>query len=192
MVYNKSVNIDTILNYENSSKNKWCKNYFFAGTLFIIALTCICYFALSKEFAQLAANTPFLNLLLSAFRHSDGMHLFGNTISLLWLGLFFENKIGSLKFVAMFFAFIFLGNGICAIYYYSIGRSYQYIFGGVGGSSANYAMFGFFLFAVIFNFKKYMLRGKTSIFNWVCFGGAIFFFLIVQGLQELVAHSLLI
>jgi len=41
-------------------------------------------------------------------------------------------------------------------------------------------MFGFFLFAVAFNFKKYMLQENKSTFNWICFSGAIFFFLIVQ------------
>lgn len=127
--------LNTIFNYENETKSKWCKNYFFTGTLFIIGFTCLCHFALDNAFTKAANNTPFLNIILKAFRHSNGLHLFGNMISLLWLGLFFENKIGSLRFIEMFFIFIIIGNSACIIYY-SI-KGHQNIFSGVGGSSAN-------------------------------------------------------
>lgn len=65
----------------------------------------MCYLAFTDIFARIAIDIPWLNFILKAFRHGDGMHLFDNMICLLWLGLCFEKKVGSLRFVGMFFAF---------------------------------------------------------------------------------------
>jgi len=181
--------IDVILNFENQSKGKWGKNYFFAGTLFLIVLTFFCYFVLNDTFAQAVANVPFLNILLKAFQHMSTLHCFGNMIGLLFLGIYFENKIGTLKFVGLYFLFIFISSGVCILYFGLTNGWNKYVFDGVGASSATFCLFAFFLVSVVFHFKKYFLSGKKSILNWICLVFALFLFLLISGTTSSVGSA---
>lgn len=180
-------------NKDNKRKPWYSRNYFFCGTIFIILLTLICYFVFEKAINELAEKLNFnsstyygstdhpwyLIIFLSSFKHSNVMHVIGNMLCLLGIGLFFEDKIGSLKFTAMYFLFVVIGNATSG--------GFTYVF--TGASAGTYCLFGLFCVIVIFGFKKYMLNGKDSTLNLVCLGLNLFFYVLVTGGAALAAAS---
>jgi membrane associated rhomboid family serine protease len=81
-------------------------------TLILVLCNTAIYFSVSEEVSKEFIFTPYgnpsvphilISVFTSAFLHVSASHLFGNMLFLLIFGSFVESKIGSIRFLAVFF-----------------------------------------------------------------------------------------
>lgn len=104
---------------------------------------------LFKEFALTPVLTvhahKYWQIITYQFLHSGTVHLFSNTIGLLWLGSAVEQKIGSFEFLFFYMLMAALCGITACILYYTIGLGFSSIIGASGAITAL-----MYLFAVFF------------------------------------------
>ena len=110
------------MNILNSSKEKKLieKNFFFAGTITVIAINIIVFFFFNKYIVIDTTNNwnkvfDFRNLLLSfssAFRHFNLQHVLLNSLCFLVVGAYVERKQGTLGLIILVFIFTLFGESM--------------------------------------------------------------------------------
>lgn len=143
---------------DKNKQLKWYnRNYFFAGTIFLIALMTILFFAVGSRYSwqdplQNNANSilvninNFFNMALNTLFHVDVWHLVGNMLQLLFAGLYIERRHGTLKFLLLNVLFMFTINGIAAYLWNDVN--------GIGYSGVYFALDAFVIIDYIFSFRK--------------------------------------
>lgn len=132
-------------------------------TFALIALNCIAYiifglmpvrtydsFVLSTD---LFADGSYLTLLSSMFMHGDLSHLFNNMVSLFFLGVSLEPKVGHGKYLAIYLVSGILG-GIAFVLAHLILRDPA---AAVGASGAVFGLFGAYGYVI---WRTHMLYGR--------------------------------
>ena len=128
------------------------RNYFFVATAFIISINIIVYtitgwegvdfIDTEHEWTSVFYFNGLLRNYLNCFCHLSWQHVLLNMLCFLVCGIYFESKIGSLKFFLLVIALSFFT--CCVI---SANNSSN----GVGFSGTNYAIYGYIAVNYIYN-----------------------------------------
>lgn len=144
--------------YPIRKTNRWTRNYFFAGTLFLVTLQ-ILLFAIfgsgwSTEVFDYSATynnfrlINFFNGIFGSFDHVNWQHLLLNMLCFLCCGLYLERKQGTLIFIPFILITCILSrmaNTLVLQFY----NNFSY-----GFSSCNYALYAVIILDVIFSFSR--------------------------------------
>ncbi len=147
--------LNNILNPKQKQRNWFNNNYFYATTLFMIGVLCLCFFVFESQIDAIVNENIKLNLLLTWLRHSNIGHLIGNLISFVVVSVFLERHFGSIKYLGL----ILLG----VIPSHLATFAFEEGWGGRGFSCINYYLYAIMFIVMIFNFKDYFI-GK---FRWI-------------------------
>lgn len=150
---------------DDKSKNVkwWNRNYFYAGTIFIIVLN-ILIFAFANcwqekvfNYDELSLNNNellFVYYFFGNFSHGNWQHVLLNMICFAGVGLYLERKTGSFGIIGLvIFAAFFAGNAKITI------SKNENI---VGFSGVNYFLYACIIIDYLFSFRKSQ-RNKTNI-----------------------------
>ncbi len=144
------------MSFLNFSKNerKLNNNFFFVGTILVIAINCLCYFVIN-EFPTFDTKNnwdsvlDFSNLVahfLSAFTHFNAQHVLLNSLCFLVVGGYVERKRGTLGLLFLVFIFAFFCESVTAANHAGNG--------GYGFSGVNYCFYAYVIVDFIFSFKE--------------------------------------
>lgn len=154
---------------KNKVVTKWNRNYFYLGTILIIAICVILawqvgfswHFNLFDSTAQYSGSTVnFLNILsplFSALDHSSWEHVRGNIISFAIMGIYLERKLGTFKFLSLCLVFMFFSPAYGSHMMAGIGH--------LGMSGVNYSLYAFVFVDFIFSFKQQRKNPTSLIFG---------------------------
>ena len=104
-----------ILNCCKPQKPKFCKNFFFIGTLFIVIINLFVFYGnVNLQYYRVVSDWSdvlnFKNLyrnFLSAFVHKTQQHMLLNSLCFLIAGGYVERKYGSISLLSLVFVFTF-------------------------------------------------------------------------------------
>ncbi|MCH5148474.1 MAG: rhomboid family intramembrane serine protease [Clostridiales bacterium] len=146
--------------FDYSAKNvNWrTRNYFFAGTLFLIILQ-IVLFAIfgagwSTKLFDSSANYDsfsiqnFFNGIFGSFDHVNWQHILLNMLCFLFCGIYMERKQGTLIWIPFVLITCILSRMANMLV-----LQFNWIFS-YGFSSCNYALYAVIILDIIFNFAK--------------------------------------
>ena len=129
------------------------KNFFFAGTLFVVSINFFVYFFCNTPNELISQNNwnsvlSFKNLLvhfISAFKHSNLQHLLLNSLCFLIAGGYVERKYGSIGLLFLVFIFTLFGESMVTANHSGTG--------GRGFSGVNYSFYAYIIVDFIFTIK---------------------------------------
>jgi len=144
----------------NEKENWWLnRNYFFVATLILITSMVLIYAFIPNQLRwDLASGSQphwndhlnFINIFISfwaSFSHLNALHLFGNMLTFTVLGMYFERRLGSLKFLTFILLLAFFTSTAISA---NINTNWT------GFSGVNFALKTF----VILNFISLLLSNK--------------------------------
>ena len=146
---------NNILNPKQKQRNWFNNNYFYATTLFMIGVLCLCFFVFKSQIDAIVRENIKLNVLFEWLGHADIGHILGNLISFVVVSVFLERHFGSIKYLGI----ILLGVIPTSLATFAISGGWRWI----GYSGINYYLYAMMFIVMIFNFKDYFI-GK---FRWI-------------------------
>ena len=142
------------MNILNSSKEKKAvaKNFFFLGTLLVIAVNIIVFFFSKPIYLDSTNNwenvfdfSHLFTTFTSAFRHFNLQHVLLNSLCFLVVGAYVERKQGTLGLLVLVFIFALFGESMTDANH--TGTS-------LGFSGVNFAFYAYVIVDFIFDFKQ--------------------------------------
>lgn len=160
----------SFLNYSHREKTRLNKNFFFAGTILVLAINFIVYFLFNEPSIFSSSNNwdnilDFRNLLIhftSAFKHSNLQHLLLNSLCFLIAGGYVERKHGSIGLVCLVFLFVLFGESMVAANHSGTG--------GRGFSGVNYSFYAYIIVDFIFTLKNIRTNKKELVVSLIVLG----------------------
>lgn len=152
--------------FNDKSKNlKWHnRNFFYATTLFVVALNICLYAFLGGDFQQSVADpTPmwskftlsnFVRALANSYSHANWQHVLLNMLCFFFVSVYLERRMGSLRLLAVIFVMSFA----TATAVTANDLSYHWH----GFSGVNYGLYAYTIVDYCFSFRK-ETRNKTNI-----------------------------
>ncbi len=143
----------------------WNRNYFYFGTIAIIAVNIMLFAFLGNHFETVVQPdlghhwhdglyfVPTLRVFLNAFSHSDWEHVLLNMLCFAFVGLYFERKMGTFGLLG----FVIVGAYFSGIAVATNNLSVNYH----GFSGVNYLCYAYVIVDYIFSFQKDR-RNKTN------------------------------
>jgi len=139
---------DIVLN-DTEREKRYEKNWFFVGTIVVVAINLLLYFVVSPA-VNVGARVWYgfvnfdaiLQAFLNAFGHLSLQHVLLNMLCFLVCGIYLERKIGTLRLLFMVFVLAFFTS--LATTANSLGLGWR------GFSGVNYALYFFILVDYVF------------------------------------------
>ena len=143
--------------FDDKSKivTKWNRNYFYVGTIFLIAVNFIIFFVLKQDLHNIYNSSAawgdfapinILNAMFGAITHWDFDHVLGNMINLAVISIYLERKLGTFKYLYLNIILMFLCVGLTSHVRGDINHA--------GYSGVNFALYAFIIIDFIFSLKK--------------------------------------
>lgn len=162
--------LNKILNEDQDIKTCFTKNYFWIGTIFIVLLCIFLYLAGGSNWNPITLRRgswsdglDFRALFygfLNSFGHINLQHTLLNMLCFLFVGLYLERKIGTVKLLLLVIAFAFLSTGIIAAMSFGVGS--------IGYSGVNFAFYFYIITDFVFEvFRKDKARKSAYILGTV-------------------------
>ncbi len=155
--------LNNILNDGYENKNWFSRNYFWAGTVFVVLLCNLLYMFGGNHWNPIKLDSYIswsdglnFSALLYGFFHSFGhsnlQHTLLNMLCFLIVGLYLERKTGTIKLLLLVIGFAFLSTGIIAA-----------MSGGVGSIGYSGVNFAFYFYIIIdFIFVLFLRKERTK------------------------------
>ena len=150
---------------DKCKRTKWYnKNYFFVGTLIIIAINIILYWQYGNDFNNYIGGEHiwydkfvfdnFFRAILNAFEHANWQHVLLNMLCFLFCGLYIERKTGTFSYLLLMAGLVAISS--CFVVTFSISLNWH------GASGLVYICYAYILVDYIFSFQKHR-RNKLNI-----------------------------
>ncbi|MBQ7327612.1 MAG: rhomboid family intramembrane serine protease [Clostridia bacterium] len=152
--------------FDDKSKNlKWHnRNFFYATTLFVMALNICLYAFLGGSFQHSVENPNpdwgkfdllnFVRVLANSYSHANWQHVLLNMLCFFFVSVYLERRMGSLRLLAVIFVMSFA----TATAVTANDLSYHWH----GFSGVNYGLYAYTIVDYCFSFRK-ETRNKTNI-----------------------------
>lgn len=155
----------------------WNRNYFFAGTLLVVAVNIILYAACGDQWERFIGGgvSPWgsklnfdrlIRAFLDSFSHSNWQHCLLNMLCFLICGAWLERKEGTLSIIALVFVMALVTSWATSARDLSVGWH--------GYSAVNFGFYAYAIVDFLFSLRK-SKRNKFNIIGGIVLLGLIYF-----------------
>ncbi len=164
----------------------WSRNYFFVGTIAVIALNILLFVFLGNNWesafkiqdgghwGDVFYFAPTIRVFMNSFSHANWQHVLLNMLCFLFVGIYLERKTGSFGMILLvafsaYVSSIAVATNDLSVYFH-------------GYSAVNYFLYGYVLIDFIFSFtadrrsKCNTILGAiviASIYIFMCYAGGV-------------------